>query len=197
MTDIANRPKARLTTLGQLSLTLVASDGTPRVLLKPGKPLALVTYLALSPRHSARPSPQPAFARTPHKPVVGRLGFRTRASHSPATVWQMRQTLVDLAIVDHGRGLVLAMPMSSDRNDFLNAVAQNDVAAAVAMYIGPFLPDFGVPGNLRCAPTGVFSYWGSASVILGATPIWGDRQTSFVDLAPLANELDYRAAHLG
>ena len=84
MTDIANRPKARLTTLGQLSLTLVASDGTPRVLLKPGKPLALVTYLALSPRHSARPSPQPAFARTPHKPVVGRLGFRTRASHSPA-----------------------------------------------------------------------------------------------------------------
>ena len=29
------------------------------------------------------------------------------------------------------------------------------------------------------------SYWGSASVILGATATWGDRRTNFVDLAPL------------
>jgi hypothetical protein len=29
------------------------------------------------------------------------------------------------------------------------------------------------------------SYWGSASVILGAAALWGDRRTNFLDLAPL------------
>lgn len=29
------------------------------------------------------------------------------------------------------------------------------------------------------------SYWGSASVILGAAALWGDRKTNFLDLAPL------------
>lgn len=30
------------------------------------------------------------------------------------------------------------------------------------------------------------SYWGAAAVMLGATPTWGDKRTSFVTLAPLA-----------
>ena len=42
-----------LTTLGGASLAF-ALDGTPPVtLLGPGKPLALITYLAFSPRRSA------------------------------------------------------------------------------------------------------------------------------------------------
>jgi hypothetical protein len=43
-------------------------------------------------------------------------------------------------------------------------------------------PGAAISGNVMLEYS---SYWGSASVILGAAALWGDRRTNFLDLAPL------------
>jgi hypothetical protein len=46
-----------------------------------------------------------------------------------------------------------------------------------------------ISGNLMLEYS---SYWGSASVILGAAALWGDRKTNFLDLAPLFTPAEHQ-----
>ena len=117
-----------LVTLGGASL--IAPPGG-QVLLGPGKPLALVTYLALSPGRTAT-----------REFLTGLLWAdmdSDRARHAlRQTLWQLRQLLGEETLT--GRDEIrLTTDIASDRDAFLAAVERGDFEAAVELYTGPFL----------------------------------------------------------
>jgi len=114
-------------------------------LLAPGKPLALLTFLALSPGRSA--------SREFLLDLLWADVHGDRARHAlRQTIWQLRQLLGESALL--GREEIrLALPILTDRDQFLAAVEAGDLAAAVARYTGPFLPAFAAPGGTE------FEHW--------------------------------------
>ncbi|MCC7134381.1 MAG: AAA family ATPase [Gemmatimonadales bacterium] len=122
-----------LTTLGGASLV----RGN-EILLGPGKSLALVTYLALAPGHSA--------SREFLLDLLWADFDHDRARHAlRQTVWQLRQLLGDACF--RGREeLTLGLSLDADRDRFLAAIEAGDPDGAIAAYTGPFLPDFALPG---------------------------------------------------
>ena len=138
MTDAGLPPVApeaplTLTTLGGASL--VAAD-TP--LLTPGKPFAMLTYLALAPGHAASREFLLDLLWADLDPTRGRHALRQ-------TVWLLRRQLGDGAITG-GEELALARVIGSDRDDFLAAIEAGDPERAVRLYRGEFLPGLTMPG---------------------------------------------------
>ncbi len=114
-----------------------APGGAP--LLAPGKPLALLTFLALSPGRSA--------SREFLLDLLWADMDGDRARHAlRQTIWQVRQLLGESAL-DGREEIRLALPLESDRDHFLAAVEAGDLAQAVTRYTGPFLPAFAAPGG--------------------------------------------------
>ena len=140
MTGTDTSRTLRLTTLGSASLSSIDAEGAYGIVLRPGKPLALLIYLAASPAHAASREHLLNLLWADAEPERGLRTLRQ-------TVFQLRQTLGDNAIESTGRELTLSLRLQFDRDDFLAAVARNDAETAVALYKGPFLADFGVPGG--------------------------------------------------
>jgi DNA-binding SARP family transcriptional activator/DNA-binding transcriptional ArsR family regulator len=135
---ISESDRLSLVTLGGASL-IVSPD--QRLLLGPGKPLALITYLALSPGRTAT-----------REFLTGLLWAdmdSDRARHAlRQTVWQLRQLLGEDTLI--GRDEIrLSTTIASDRDAFLAAVERGDFEAAVDLYTGPFLPDLATPGGVE------------------------------------------------
>ncbi len=129
-----------LTTLGGASL---ASGADP--LLAPGKPLALVTYLALAPGRSA--------TREFLLDLLWADLGRDRARHAlRQTLWQLRQLLGE-SVLTGREELTLSIAIESDRDRFLAAVEARDPEASIALYRGEFLPGFALPGSTE------FEHW--------------------------------------
>ncbi|MEO8452573.1 MAG: BTAD domain-containing putative transcriptional regulator, partial [Gemmatimonadota bacterium] len=134
-----------LVTLGEAAVVTTDGDGLHRTLIGAGKSLALITYLRLTPGHSAT-----------RDTLIGLLWSdlsEERARHAlRQTVWQLRQLLGDAALSGKDE-LVLELPLGADRDDLLAAVERRDLDAAVAIYRGPFLPGFAAPGGVA------FEHW--------------------------------------
>ena len=130
----------RLVTLGSASLLAVGSGTSSKTLLRPGKPLALLIYLASLPEKTAS-----------REHLINLLWADTDPEHGlrtlRQTIFQIRQLLGDDSVTSSGRDLSLALPLEFDRDEFLSAVSRGDARRAIAIYKGPFLPDFGVPGG--------------------------------------------------
>ncbi len=136
----ADHADLRLVTLGSACLLSTSSAGASTIILRPGKPLALLIYLAASPGKTASREHLLNLLWADAEPERGLRTLRQ-------TVFQLRQTLGENAIESTGRDLKLSLPLRFDRDEFLAAVAAGDHATAAALYTGQFLVDFGVPGG--------------------------------------------------
>jgi len=132
----------RLLTLG--ASRLVAPEGEQ--LLGPGKPFALLAYLACAPRRSAARSHLLDLLWADLEPERGRHALRQ-------TVWHLRQLLGADCLVARSDGLSLAVPLESDRDGFLADVNAGRFSAAVQRYHGDFLEGFAAPGGIE------FEHW--------------------------------------
>ncbi len=137
-----------LTTLGEMALAHRQADGRNTPLLSPGKPLALLIYLACSPRHSAARDHLVDLLWSDTEPDSARHTLRQ-------TIWYLRQRLGHETLHvsrDDGRTMLTAR-VSSDRDAFAAACEADDVERAVSLYEGDFLPSFGAPG------AAAFEHW--------------------------------------
>lgn len=138
-------PQTASLTLRTLGAAFLCSDETGETLLGAGKPLALLTYLALTPGH-----------RTSREFLIDLLWAdldpnRARSALRQA-LFHLRRLLGDEALPGTEE-LTLARHLDSDRDRFLAAVEGGDLERAVETYGGEFLPSFGVPGGAA------FEHW--------------------------------------
>lgn len=143
-------PPLSLRTLGAFSLDRLTGDGARDPILPPGKPLALVTYLALAPRRTASRAMLVDLLWANADPDRARQTLRQ-------TLSQLRALLGDGCLTGHGHDLTLAGDVATDRDAFLDAVRASDLERCVALYAGHFLADFAVPGG------GGFERWAAGA----------------------------------
>lgn len=144
-------PDAGLTlvTLGGAGLYRPDGEEAPRLVLGPGKPLALLVYLALGPGRSANREHLVDLLWSDAEPVAGDHAFRQ-------TLWFIRHHVDrNLLRTDDGE-LALAAPLPSDHAEFLTAFERRDFEGAVVRYAGEFLPSFALPGGVE------FEHWADA-----------------------------------
>ncbi|MBL8977100.1 MAG: AAA family ATPase [Gemmatimonadetes bacterium] len=134
---------ALLRTLGEARV--LSPDGL-RELLGPGKPLALLAYLACSPRQSATREHLVDLLWSDLEPDRGRHALRQ-------TVWYLRQLFGTDALTGRGGELTLLAPIAVDRVEFLAAVERGDLLRAAELYQGDFLGGFAAPGSIE------FEHW--------------------------------------
>lgn len=135
-----NPARLKLNTLGSASLTSFHPDGEPDKVLKPGKPLALVIYLAASTNRTAS---REHLIDTLWADAEPERGLRTLRQ----TIWQLRQSFGERILSGEAREISLSLPIQFDRDEFIGAVGAAEYEKAVSIYKGPFIPDFGVPGG--------------------------------------------------
>ncbi len=135
-------PDAPLTliTLGGAALVLPAGDGPPQIVLGPGKPLALLTYLALTHGHRASREFLLDLLWADLEPDRARHALRQ-------TIYYLRQPLGDGILSGTANEVELGRLIRADREDFLDAVDRGDLESAFRLYGGPFLPNLSVPGG--------------------------------------------------
>ena len=133
-------PAFRLKTLGAAVLLRATPGQEPVEILGPGKPLALLVYLASSPARSAS-----------RERLVDLLWSNLdleRARHGlRQALWYVRKRMGSGAIESRRQDVELRAPVDSDRDRFLAAVEAGDVESAVDLYRGGFLPMFASPGG--------------------------------------------------
>lgn len=133
---------ARLTlvTLGKTEL-LRSEPGPGRAILySAGKPLALVTYLALSPARRA--------SREHLIDLLWSDLVPDRARHAlRQLIWILRRDLGESAVRSDQDGIALQLTIEVDRERFLRDIERGDYESAVASYGGPFYPGFAAPGG--------------------------------------------------
>lgn len=133
-----------LVTLGGFAL----SDHTGAQRLGPGKPLALLAYLACSPARTASREQLIDLLWADSDPERARHALRQ-------ALWQLRHALGDGSLT--GKEEVhLDSPIETDRARFLDAIEQGDLGQALEHYQGPFLAAFASPGGVS------FEHWADA-----------------------------------
>jgi len=140
--EIPNPVSPALRTLGGAALLDAATGAT---LLGPGKPLALVAYLALNPGHAATREFLTDLLWADLEADSARHALRQ-------ALWQLRHVLGEASFAGRDE-LRLALPIASDRDGFLSALEQGEYDLAVERYTGSFLPDLAVPGGVE------FEHW--------------------------------------
>ena len=135
-----NDARLTLTTLGAWSLSYAQPEQPLTTLLGPGKPLAMLVYLALAPGRAVRREHLLDLLWADVEPDA--------ASHSMRqTIWLIRRRLGREALKVAGDTVQLAAAVAADRDAFLSAVQAQDLETAVALYRGEFLPSFAAPGG--------------------------------------------------
>jgi DNA-binding SARP family transcriptional activator len=138
--ESATDVRLTLTTLGAAELSRACGGGPAEPVLGPGKPLALVVYLALSPRRTAS-----------REHLIGLLWSDSepdRAYHAlRQTVWHIRRQVGERVLLTRNGDIELAAPVMTDRDAFIAAVNVGDDESAVSRYIGEFLPGLATPGG--------------------------------------------------
>lgn len=121
------------------------AEGAPHdvvrsVLLRPGKPLAVLAFLAASPGRTAS---RAHLVDLLWSDVEQERGLRTLRQ----TLFQLRHVLGEHMLEADSRAVTLSATLDCDRDRFLAAIARNDAPAAMAIRTAPFLDDFAVPGG--------------------------------------------------
>lgn len=124
-------------TLG--TFTLLDGQGGD-VLLPAGKPLALLTYLAMADHPEADRDHLLDLLWANLPPERGRHALRQ-------TLVTIRRAIGTDRIETAGDRVRLVGTIASDRADFLEAASRGDSAKAIAIYRGAFLPDLALPGG--------------------------------------------------
>ncbi|HEX9166420.1 MAG TPA: AAA family ATPase, partial [Gemmatimonadales bacterium] len=135
-----SRPTFRLRTLGTFQLDGPGPEGIPTRVLAPGKPLALLTYLALAPDHRASRDFLQELLWGGSSPDQGRHTLRQ-------TLFGLRQRLGEDAVRSDGDVVVLDLPLQCDVEEFQAALAAGEPGAAIQRYAGHFVPAFAAPGS--------------------------------------------------
>jgi DNA-binding SARP family transcriptional activator len=131
-----------LRTLG--GAALCAEPGGASV-LGPGKPLALLVFLAFAPGRRASRESLIDLLWSDLEPERARPALRQSLFH-------LRRVVGDDAIAGTEE-LTLSRCIDSDRDRFLAAIDRGELDDAVELYQGDFLPAFGVPGGAA------FEHW--------------------------------------
>ncbi len=129
-------------TLGAAALVRV--DGT--TVLGPSKPLALLSYLQCAPGRTSTRDHLASLLWGDSSPEKGAGALRS-------TLHRLRGALNDPAPDSFGSEIALTIPLSCDRDCFLEAIRSGNLVDAVELYLGPFLPDYGASG------TAEFEHW--------------------------------------
>lgn len=132
-------------TLRTLGATGLYAAGATEPLLGPGKPLALLIHLALTPGRRTSREFLLDLLWADLEPERARNALRQVLFH-------LRRLLGDAALPG-SEELTLARPIDSDRDAFLRSIERGELEAAMEQYGGEFLPAFGVPGGAR------FEHW--------------------------------------
>ncbi len=132
----------RLVTLGSIAL---ASHASP-LLLGPGKPLALLTYLRATPGLTATREHLVDLLWSDREPALGRQALRQ-------TLLRLRQALGEKAFTTAHDELTLSADVSNDRAEFLEFIARGAIDEAVETYAGSFFPGFAATGSIQ------FEHW--------------------------------------
>ncbi|MEP6831992.1 MAG: AAA family ATPase [Gemmatimonas sp.] len=109
------------------------------MLLGPGKPLALLIFLACTPGRRASRESLINLLWSDVEPERARPSLRQ-------TLFLLRRLLGEDSITG-SEEVSLALALSTDRDAFLAFLEQNELENALSEYRGAFLPAFGVPGG--------------------------------------------------
>ncbi|HEX9727358.1 MAG TPA: AAA family ATPase [Gemmatimonadales bacterium] len=137
-------PRLTLVTLG--GAALLRPDDSADTLLRPGKALATLVYLAASPGRTASREHLVDLLWADLDPDDARRALRQ-------TVWFIRQRVGDDLLMGHAERLTLSHTVHSDRDAFLEAVESGEPERAVELYGGDFVPQIAVPGGAE------FEHW--------------------------------------
>jgi len=135
-----HQSELRLTTLGAAALTHEPPGGARIVVLGPGKPLALLTYLALAPQRSAS---RDYLLDLLWADVAGERARSTLRQ----TLWFLRRKLGTEAFETCNDLITLGLTLTVDRDEFIQAVRQGSDERALELYRGKFFPAFAAPGG--------------------------------------------------
>lgn len=108
-------------------------------MLGPGKPYALLTYLALAPGRRASRDTLIDLLWADLDPDRARRALRQALFHLRRLIGE--DTLTGTEELTLGAGV------TTDRDSFLAALERDDLEEAIVSYRGEFLPSFGVPGG--------------------------------------------------
>lgn len=125
--------------LGDPALVRVAADGTRLRVLGPGKPLALLAYLAVASQHEA--------SREFLADLLWGDHSVSDPLHSLRNAILLISKQVDGALLEATPSRCrLARALPTDLAHLTKALAGHDLECAMALYSGEFLPDFAAPG---------------------------------------------------
>ena len=139
-------PSIKLTTLGAAKLTATTATGDEQLVFGPGKPFAVITYMTLTPSRPTTRDHLIDLLWTDTDPERARRTLRQ-------TLWQIRAKLGENAIEARDETLTLTVKVTTDRDEFVDALRAGKLGRALELYTGPFLPDFAVPGGVE------FEHW--------------------------------------
>jgi DNA-binding SARP family transcriptional activator len=135
----AGTPRAAVLCLGAASVTLTSDNAPPRVVLTLGKPLALLSYLLLSPNQAA--------SRERLADLLWGDQERTAARHSLRRALTYLRSHVGPWVVGGDDTSCVASPDADlDVQMFRAAVERGEYGRALGYYRGDFLADFASPG---------------------------------------------------
>jgi DNA-binding SARP family transcriptional activator len=139
-------PTLSVTTLGAAFIVAGKDRGAGARTLGPGKPLALLTYLAFSPGRAATRDALVDLLWADVERDDGRHALRQ-------TIWYIRKHLGERSAVATRDVVRVGAPVISDRDEFLAAIDGQRFEDAISLYRGEFFPDFAQPGALE------FEHW--------------------------------------
>ncbi len=143
----AVRPTLTLQTLGAAGLYATGNGtGNGEALLGPGKPLALLIFLAFAPGRQTSRETLLDLLWSDLDSDRGRRALRQ-------TLFHLRRLLGGDEAIAGAEELRLTVDIDADRDRFLRALDHGDIETATATYAGDFLPAFGVPGGAA------FEHW--------------------------------------
>jgi DNA-binding SARP family transcriptional activator len=132
-----------LRTLGTVALCR-PDDQT--LILGPGKPVALLAYLAIAPARTA--------TREHLIELLWADADLERARHAlRQTLWQIKHVTGGEPFSGGREEVTLDLPLDLDRDRFLAHIVAGELEAAVTSYTGPFFPTFASPGGAA------FEHW--------------------------------------
>ncbi|MGB7212307.1 MAG: AAA family ATPase [Gemmatimonadales bacterium] len=136
----------RIITLGRCAIEIRAETASTEHAFGPGKPFALMAYLAASPGRAAGRELLLDLLWSDADPERARNSLRQ-------AIWLLRSRLGDTVLATDGDRVSLSRSVAVDRDEFLAAVQSGDPALALGAYRGPFLPELAAPGGAQ------FEHW--------------------------------------
>jgi DNA-binding SARP family transcriptional activator len=139
----------RIRTLGRAEIGIENVERGSDPVFGPGKPIALLVWLASLPDQSCRRDQAIDLLWSDVEPERARHALRQ-------TIWDLRRRIDDQVVISTRESLSIGLELRRDHVDFLTASRDGRFEDAVALYHGDFLPDLSLPGGVY------FEHWADA-----------------------------------